>query len=138
EVGADPALDWPGPEIRIALCGSSTLDPLAAALAVACFREDIRPLIHVDAFGQYRSTILNPESPLYAFDPRIVFLAVELSSLTPTLAESLPLPTVHDDVASRIADLVSAFSAATDALLVIHDFVSPVSFPFAISPDEQE
>ena len=70
-------LDFDGfARARIAVVGSATLDHLAPAIRVAALRHRLLLDVHTGAYGQYRQEILDAASPLYAFIPQVVVLAV--------------------------------------------------------------
>jgi FkbH-like protein len=70
-------LDFDGfARARIAVVGSATLDHLAPAIRVAALRHRLLLDVHTGAYGQYRQEILDAASPLYAFMPQVVVLAV--------------------------------------------------------------
>jgi FkbH-like protein len=62
--------------VRVAVVGSATLDHLAPAIRVAALRHRLLLDVHTGGYGQYRQEILDAGSPLYAFTPQVVVLAV--------------------------------------------------------------
>ena len=124
-----------GRRVRVALTGSFTINPLAAALAVDCHALGIRPSFHVDGYDQYRASLLNGDSPLYDFRPDVVFLAVELESLLLLSGRPPGEAELPAEASRQVCQLVDVFKTHSTALLVIFDFVAPVRFPFAISGD---
>lgn len=122
--------------VRVALASSFTIDPMAAALAVECFRTGLWPVIKVDGFNQFLPHILDSESDLFKFRPEIVFLAAELNSLVPDL-EGKTDSSLVDEAGSQLNRLISEFRRNSSALLVIHNFSTRQKFPFAIVRDER-
>jgi len=123
-------------QARIALASSFTIDPVAAALAVECCRTGISPQVYVDGFSTFTPHILNPSSPLHAFDPDVLFLAAELDSLVPNTGDRPP-DEVVDELKLRTEELVEAWKTTSNGLLVVHDFPTPIRFPFEIVASDQ-
>lgn len=119
-------------QVRIALASSFTIDTLGPALAVECHRADLWPDVFVDGFDLYAPHIFDANSPLYSFHPDIVFLAVELHSLVPN-PEDLSDKELYSQACSLLKSLLEGFKEKSRALLVVHNFATPLRFPFAIS-----
>jgi FkbH-like protein len=120
-----------GRSVRIALLGNATLDHLQSYLRVECFRLGVRPTIYQCGFDQYNQDILDPASPLYAFEPDVLVCAIHPSRIFPVL---------HDDpfglsVSERRAEiesglltlqqLLDAFCQRSSALVLLHNMVLP-------------
>ncbi len=65
------------PEVRIALIGSYTLDPLAVCLEVRAREAGFRPVIFQGGYNLYHQELLDPASPLPQFQPDLVILALD-------------------------------------------------------------
>jgi FkbH-like protein len=122
--------------VRIALASSFTIEPLAAALAVECWREGVAPHIRIDGYGMYEAHFRSPASSLWEFEPEIVFLACELPALAPDFGRG-EVATAVEQAQAHFAALVDAFKAHSSALLVVHDLATPAGFVFRLS-DEGE
>jgi FkbH-like protein len=81
---------------RIAVIGTGTLPLWTGALGAALFGADVRAELFVGDFNQYQQEILDPASPLTAFRPEVIVIAVDHRSLG------------LDDLASEPDALVSA------------------------------
>jgi FkbH-like protein len=66
---------------RVALTGSFTTTQLARMLTLAARRIGIRLEIYESPYGQYEQEVIDPHSPLYAFAPHFIVLAVHEGDL---------------------------------------------------------
>lgn len=66
---------------RVAIVGTGTLQLWADALKAALFGAGVWADLFVGAFGQYRQEILGDASPLAAFNPEVILLAIDYRSL---------------------------------------------------------
>jgi len=64
-------------EVKIALIGSFTLDPLAVCLDVLARQAGFNPSIFQGGFNLYPREILDPSSPLYGFAPDAAILSLD-------------------------------------------------------------
>jgi FkbH-like protein len=69
--------NWARRTVRVAVTGSSTTTHLAWCLKVALARHFLDVEIYESPYAQYQQEILDAESPLYAFAPDVVVLAVD-------------------------------------------------------------
>ena len=78
----------PGPAVRLAIFGSSTVDHLAAGVRVGGLRRSIWIETYTPAYSQYAQELLDPTSSLHSFAPSIVLFALDghhlLQGVTPT------------------------------------------------------
>jgi FkbH-like protein len=125
-VAAHPTLEDAYPaarHVRVALLGSSTLEPLRAFVEAECLRAGLWPQIYVGGFNQYRSEILAEDSPFVRAKPEVVFLALTTESL-------LPGTDAFGSIArDRVTEAVEAVQGLADGihrrlrtLLVVHNF----------------
>lgn len=98
--------------LRVAILRSFTIEPLLEALQVNAFLEGFRLEIFLGQFNQVAQEILSAESPLYQFDPQVIFLAVRREELGPEVAETL-------------AGWVQRIGAQSRAPLLISNFLVP-------------
>ncbi|MGA8028091.1 MAG: hypothetical protein WB992_13185, partial [Bryobacteraceae bacterium] len=125
-------------EVRVVLASSFTIDPLAAALALECARAGLYPVIQVDGFNTFRPHMIDSRSSIYDFRPDMVFLAAELDSITALLdAEDANPAEAAEDAIRQLTELIAAFRRNSQALLVMHNFAAPVSFPFSLQRDHR-
>jgi len=130
--------DPPSGQIRIALLGSATLDQLGSYVGMACRLAGLTPRIYVGPFGQLAQQILDPQGGLYASEPDVVVLATHGRSLFPELydhpfrleeaARRAAIAPIVDDLAA----LLTALTARTSALVLLHSFATPQHSPMGI------
>jgi FkbH-like protein len=117
----------PNQTVRIGILGSSTLDVLCAHVRVDCLRAGLIPHVYQGGYGQAVQAVLDGNSPLYAFRPELVFLSLRLDELIPQLKQ--PESRVPSDLVPRVLQevkrLATAFTARSQALLVIHNVLIP-------------
>ena len=75
--------------VRLAILGSSTLAHLQPAIRVAGLRRNIRISIYENEYGQYWQELTDPESPLHAFRPTMVLLALDAHDLAVGISASM-------------------------------------------------
>jgi FkbH-like protein len=124
-----------GRTVRIALLSSYVLDSLVPFLDVECRQAGVVPEFYVGPFNQVSQEIMNNGSGLYAFAPDIVFLALDLEDVFPTVRE---VPSAHDlargraEIRDRIMSLTRELRARSEALIVVHEMVLSVRAPYGI------
>ena len=62
--------------VRLAILSSSTVDHLPPAIRVAGLRRRLLIDVHVGAYGQYRQDLLDPQSSLHRFKPKVVLFSL--------------------------------------------------------------
>ncbi|MBF0429449.1 MAG: HAD family hydrolase, partial [Magnetococcales bacterium] len=117
--------------IRVALLASFSIEFIQDALTALGMAHGLRILIYQAGFAQYHQEIIQPDSPLYAFKPDVVILAMEGERVIPAIyTDDLTLaPTDQEHWVSEamacITPLITAFRRHSDALLLIHNFDPP-------------
>src|SRR5437667_10627295 len=81
------ATTWSPPltPVKVALLSSFSIEFVEPALVAHGFLSGLAVQIHRGGFGQFRQAIVDPDSPLYAFEPEFVILAVEGEDWAPML-----------------------------------------------------
>lgn len=116
---------------RVAILRSFTVEPLLPLLRAASFTLGVDLTIHLGDFNVYWQEMLDGSSPLYAFAPDAVILAVQTRDLAPELWNNyggLSQEAVHvavDRVTGSFRDGVRAFRNYSNASLVIHSLEQP-------------
>lgn len=97
-------------DVRVAVASSITSGFLTKAIACAIWREDQLPAMYESPFGAYVTDLLDRSSPLYAFAPGAVVIAIDWRDLLET------------DVDSTIARFEAMWSAvrASGARVFMH------------------
>jgi FkbH-like protein len=85
---ATPPHDLPTKPVRLAVLSSSTTVHLIPAIRVAALRRNIWLTAYEGDYGQYRHELMDDSSPLYAFKPTVVLLALDARHLTAGLDPS--------------------------------------------------
>ncbi|UCE10039.1 MAG: HAD family hydrolase [Candidatus Thorarchaeota archaeon] len=143
-------LEIPPPEdetqlIRVAVIGSSTLEPVAACLDVMIRLEGLHPQTFIGGFNTFRQEALDPMSPFRQLDPDVVVLAVDAWSLLDQLFLS-SFPRMNDkERKSSQKEIVKAVSAvakelekSTSALVLVNNFIVPVFSPLGVADSKQQ
>ena len=76
-------------KVRLAILGSFTTDLMGPIIDLYLFGAEITAEIYSADFGVFRQEILNPDSPLYEFKPKVIYLATSWKDLgrRPTLED---------------------------------------------------
>jgi FkbH-like protein len=72
-----PPSEAPIQEIRLAILSSSTADHLVSGIRVGGLRRGLWIDTYTCGFGQYRQELLDASSPLHAFRPTVILLALD-------------------------------------------------------------
>lgn len=116
---------------RVAIERSFTIEPLIPLLRALAFKGGLDLAVHVGNFNAYVQEILENESALYEFDPKIVILAVQAGDAAPDswerFAELSPqeVQRAAGRVGQTFEDCVRAFRARSNASLIIHTLEEP-------------
>ena len=110
--------------VRVAVLGSYTTTQFAALLPLACARAGLDVEVHESGYGQYRQELLDPASPLHAFDPDVVVLAVHEGEVDLPASTDDPEAAVEAEVA-RWTSLWDLARERFGARVVQHTVVVP-------------
>ena len=116
--------EQPGRPVRIAILSSYVLDPLVPFLDADCRRAGLIPSFYVAPYNQYTQEILVPSSGLYAFEPDVVFLGLDLEDLFPAIRgvpSAEELARGKEEIRAAIGSLVRELRARSKALIVVHE-----------------
>jgi len=94
-----PHLPATGSVARLAVLGSFTSEPLTQLIELFLFAGGARPEVWEADYGVFRQEILDPDSELYRFRPRVVFLATSWRDLG-----HLPVPTDTREAVQSLAE----------------------------------
>jgi FkbH-like protein len=103
---------------RIALLGTSTTTFLASVLKLLCLGDGIAAEFYEAPFGALHQTVLEGDSPLYAFQPDFVILLVNWRDAT------------HPDDAALCENLWDRLAARTSARILQTTFAPPPADPW--------
>jgi FkbH-like protein len=114
--------------VRVALTGSYTTTQLAQALKLAARRVGIAMEVYESPYGQYEQELIHPHSPLYAFNPDLLVLAVQ--------ERDLQLPEYSDSHEEEIGAEVDRWTRLWEAVaknskarLIQYNFALPTEMP---------
>lgn len=110
-------LHQPRLPIRVALLGTSTLEPFRPYLMVQLLLSGFLPSVSVGAWGQYKQELRSPDSSLVRSEPQVVMLVLGARELLGDLYD-YPLGTVAERQ-SRLDELLAALNEDV-ALLLEH------------------
>lgn len=123
--------DWAAVPCRVALLRSFTVEPLLPLLKAGALLEGLDLTVHTGAFNAYAQELLDPSSSLYAFEPRVVILAIQTRDLLPELWEDFGRLS-EDETTHVVAQTLeqfecwlAAFRRSSTAHMVVHNFEHP-------------
>ena len=120
---------WPAARgVKVAIAGSYTTTQLGAMLCLAAARIGIQIDLYESSYGQYQQEIINPASPLYAFSPDIVLLAVHEGDVHLEEFSSDPTGEVETEL-TRWTTLWRLVINQSRARIVQHNFALPCDIP---------
>lgn len=120
-----------GPEFRLAILRSFTIEPLVEILKVRFFLEGFRLELFLSEFNQYPQEILDPSSRLYRFKPALTFLAVRLEELCPRLWQGYPhlkekdLQEIETEISHSISSWVETLARHSATQVLLSNFLVP-------------
>src|SRR5690349_13016177 len=118
--------------VRVALLSSFTINSLAPYLQVEAARYGFGADVYVGPYNSVRQELLNPLSGCVAHRPDVVFVAQQLSEVSPALGEdylALDAEAVEQRIQAVVTDLVAAlkeFRTLSEASVVVHNFALPL------------
>ena len=120
--------------LKMAVLGSTTLDPLLDVLVVEAAAEGVFIDSYLGGYGQFHQEIVDSASGLHAFDPEMTLLVVEPAALGCSPLSPLPAE-ASDRAVEQIVSLAEAFKATFGGTLLVATFLAPPSWPFHVVPD---
>ncbi|NLC58663.1 MAG: HAD-IIIC family phosphatase [Armatimonadetes bacterium] len=123
-----PQLPDPGVPLKLALLSNVTSDPLAQFLELFLFANGVAVELYRSDYGLLRQEILDPDSGLYAFRPRILFLATTWRDLSEAPPVSADAATVQARVEAEVAGWAQLWRLAHERLgcqVVQNNFDAP-------------
>jgi len=119
------------PPLKVAVLRNFTVEPLLPVLAGEIFRAGFHPAFYTGDFDAVQADVLNPASPLYAFEPDFIIVAQWLETLSPALTTafvSTPAEQVAaeaDRVRGHLREILAALRASSRAPVLINNFPLP-------------
>ncbi|NWF96066.1 MAG: HAD-IIIC family phosphatase [Candidatus Thorarchaeota archaeon] len=138
-----PPPDDPQRTVRIAVIGSSTLEPLAACLDTLLRLEGFHPVTLVGGFNTYRQEALSSNSVLTEHRPDVVILNVDLWSMLDRafISECVKMsPDMRLELVRKCVDELTVIAKALvqnlSATVLLSNFIVPVFTPFGIADNK--
>lgn len=134
--------DQSGPNVRIGVASSFTIDHLVPYVDVACRAVGLVPEIYVSPFNSWTTDVIDERSALRRFDPDIFFLSISIDDLVPQLSGSPraeDLERLGDTALERVLAVAGNFAGwARGKTLVVHSFHSAFAGPLGVLEGRQE
>jgi FkbH-like protein len=117
--------------VRLAVLGSNTLTHLLPAIRVGGLRRGIRVETYENDFGQYHQELADPTSPLHAFRPTAVLLALDAYHLTAGVTAGLDAEGADAALAEVLARVRETWRLAREAFRcpILQQAALPVHLP---------
>jgi FkbH-like protein len=118
---------------RLAILRSFTVEPIIPLLRAGSFLAGIDLAVQASDFNAHVQEILDPQSPLYAFTPDAVILAVQTRDVAPELWRDFSdsnTEAVQAAIARVVGDFhswIRNFRSHSRAHLIIHNLEEPVT-----------
>jgi FkbH-like protein len=130
--------------VRLAIIGSTTLEPLAACFDVKTRLEGFFVETFVGGFNTYRQEVLDASSDLYKSNPDIVVLSIDAWSILDKqfLPNFVRMSTkdrqvLQNELAENVLSVASNLESGTSALILVNNFLVPVFTPLGIVDNKQ-
>jgi len=114
--------------IKLAILGSYTTSHLTPMLVLAGAQRGIKIKIYESGYAQYRQEILDTASPLYAFEPDVILLAVHEGELNLKVFSSDSAGDLKREF-QRWTSLWALLKERTQAHVIQHNFVVSTDVP---------
>lgn len=114
--------------VRLALLSSYTTSQFAPLLYLAGLRQGVELQIFETAYGQYRQSILDEHSDMYAWQPDVVLLAVHEGDLQLPNFSDEPQKEIEREL-ERWVSLWRSLGKRTDARVIQHNFALAADRP---------
>jgi FkbH-like protein len=131
--------------LRLAVIGSTTLEPLAACLDIKARIAGFNVETYVGGFNTYRQEVLDKNSELYKAATDIIILSIDAWSILDKLfiakyirMSSKERKSLQKEVISDIKSIVDELEASTSAIILVNNFVVPVFTPLGIADNKQD
>lgn len=131
--------------LRMAFLGSYSAQFLRPFLVVEGARRNIKVDVHFGAFGQFEQELVDPVSPLWAFEPDTVIVAMRPEDIDVDAVERFHatggtrFASLADTLLERIAQCVRAARSRAKGPVLVANFAAPAVAPMgpfdAASPD---
>jgi len=134
----------PRTRARVAILRSFTVEPVVPLLRAEAAVGGLDLDVHVGEFNAHVQEILDPESPLYRFEPDVVFLAVQSRDVAPELwsGDADLQPAARDACVERVLEelrlQVDTLRERSAAHVVVHGLERPSPPPTGLLGAQEE
>ena len=111
---------------RWAFLRSFTVEPILPILKAGAYASAVALDTHTGEFNAWQQEMLDPESPLYSFQPDVAVLAVQTRDIA------------IENGLERFRDAIAAFRKHSSAALIVHLLEQPATVPEGIFDAQQE
>jgi FkbH-like protein len=117
--------------VRLAVLGSSTLSHLLPAIRVAGMRRGIWIGTYENDYGQYLQELTEPDSPLYAFKPTAILVALDAHHMTAGVTSGMDAETAAAALSEMTDRVRQVWQLAREAFKcpILHQATLPVHLP---------
>ena len=131
--------------VRLAVIGSTTLEPLAACLDVKIRLEGFFVDTFVGGFNTYRQEVLDKSSALYMVAQDVIVLSIDAASILDKMFLSdfarmrdKERQAVQKELAENVLSVVSSLESSSSAIILVNNFVVPVFTPLGVVDNKQK
>ena len=131
--------------LRLAVIGSSTLEPLAACVDVKVRLEGLSVDTFVGGFNTYRQEALDTKSALYSHKPDLVILSVDPWSILDKqfIATFVRMSleekeAVLQQLVNDVTTVAEVISKNSSAIVLVNNFIVPFFTPLGVVDNKQE
>ena len=131
--------------IRVAVIGSSTLEPLASCLDVKLRIQGYHPVMFVGGFNTYRQEVLDKSSPLYEMRPDVIVLSVDPWSLLDqkfrpsfTRTDENERLEAQKGLVEGIGGIAEALNEGSSAMILVNNLIVPMFSPLGVADNKQK
>ncbi len=131
--------------VRIAVIGSTTLEPLAACLDIKSRLEGFFVETFVGGFNTYRQEILNKSSDLYKVKQDAIILSIDAASILDKMFLSnfarmsdKERQAIQKELTENVLSVVSSLESGSSGTILVNNFVVPVFTPLGVVDNKQK
>ncbi len=127
------------PDIKVAYLSNYTIEPLSSYIEALSVKVGITTNSYISPYKQYYQELLSGDSGLYTYQPDVIFLSLILEEISKKITKSYlqlspkEIEVEQKQIVEHICDWIALAQEKTNALLLVSNFVRPVSVTAGIS-----
>lgn len=133
-------------KVNLSIAASSSTNGLGEVLRVQCAKYDIDANVCISEYNQHVQEILNPKSSIYSCNPEIIFLSIDLRTLSGLKYfnpyESILSANQFKDWAKEIIDLFNNLLESalnnSNATIILSNLETPIFSPLGLAESKQD